>query len=93
MEMKNKREYRLVERKNIFYKDKRFFPQVKMRKFFGMFGTWRKIGVHSNGYGLYPENDYKYPKTKSEAEKICQDFDKWVDVETNTVNIIHTIKF
>ena len=93
MEMKNKREYRLIERKNIFHKDKRFFPQVKMKKFFGMIETWRKIGVHSNGYGLYTESDYKYPKTKVEAEKICKKFDEWVEVETNTINIIHTVKF
>jgi hypothetical protein len=87
-----KLKYRLIERKNIFNKDKRFFPQVKMTKFF-FFGTWQKIGTHgSNGFGLYPETDYKYPKTKKEAEKICANFDKWTSVETNTVNIVHTIK-
>ncbi len=90
--MKNTK-YRLIERKNIFKKDKRFFPQVRMRKWFGIFGVWRKIGVHANGFGLYPDTDYKYPKTKKEAEKICIDFNKWVEVETNAVNIIHVVKF
>ena len=91
--MKNAK-YRLIERKNMFNKDKRFFPQVRMSKFFGIFGTWRKIGSSKMGdFSLYHESDYKYPKTKSDAEKLCQDFDKWIEVESNTVNIVHSIKF
>ena len=85
-------EYRLVERQNIFNKNKRFFPQVKMIKF-GVFGFWRKIAKHYDGFGLYPESDYKYPKTEKEAKEVCESFDKWSLVENNTVNIIHPMNY
>ena len=91
MKNKNKREYRLLERNNIFDKDKRFFPQIKTTTFFGLIKTWNKIAKHVDGYGLYPDDDYKFPKTEKEATQICRDFEKWIDFQETTVNIIHPI--
>jgi hypothetical protein len=86
----SKKEYRLVERENIANKVNRFFPQVKMPKF-GILSIWCKIGKHKNDYGLYPSDDYKFPKSREEAIEICEHYDKWIQIEENTKNIIHPI--
>ena len=85
------RKYRLIERKNIFDKNKRFYPQVRIRTFLGI-GIWKKIVKHSNMFSLFPNDDYKYPKTKEEAEELCSLFEKWVKAEKNTVNMVHKVK-
>ncbi len=49
-----------------------FYPQVKK------FLAWKRIGVHPDGFGLYDKDDYDYPKTVPECEKIISDYKEWV---------------
>jgi len=60
-----KMEYRIVKN------DLGYYPQVKDNM------AWHKIAKHPTGYGLYPSDDYEYPKTIDECEKIIEEYKAW----------------
>jgi len=48
-----------------------YFAQVKT----GWFSSWKRIGAHTNGFGLYPESQDDYPlPTYNEAFNRCFDY-------------------
>ena len=53
-----------------------YWPQVK-KEYFGFIGVWRTIVNHNDGYGLYPNNHFGYPKSKNESVLICRRFTRW----------------
>ena len=51
-----------------------YFAQVKT----GFFATWKRIGCHVEGFGLYPESSTDYPlETEFDACKLMDAYDKW----------------
>ena len=49
--MESKMKFRVAKRGDEFY------PQVKF-----WWSKWFRIGKHNFGFGLYPHDDYSYPK-------------------------------
>lgn len=45
-----------------------YFPQVRT-----ITGAWRRIGVHTFGYGLYEDDSHPYG-TEERATEVCKDY-------------------
>jgi hypothetical protein len=70
-------EYRIV-RRGI----DRYYPQVRFIKSFLGFkipGQWQRIGVHTDGFGLYDKDNFAHGKSFSEVVTTIQDYQKWVE--------------
>jgi hypothetical protein len=75
------REYRLVRKK----KGDLYYPQVREDKvhfeifgigFFPYMTNWKRIGVHHDGFGLYPCDNFRYGVGLIEAEQILMDYEE-----------------
>lgn len=41
--------------------------------------TWKKVGKHTTGFGLYPENDINHPMNNiAEAKDRCRKYKVWL---------------
>ncbi len=62
--------YRIVYRNDLFY------PQVGIK--FLWWYKWYKIGVHTDGFGLYYSKQYTHGlTTQEEAQKIINKYHTW----------------
>ena len=62
-----------------------FFPQAKH----GLFGAWKRIGKHTDGYGLYPSEWMDHPMaTQFEAMERAKMYEQWFVNGGNRVTYI-----
>lgn len=75
------REYRLVRQR----KGDLYYPQVREDKvlfkiagfgFFPYMTEWKRIGVHPDGFGLYPCDNFRYGVGLIEAKQILMDYEE-----------------
>lgn len=71
-------QYRIAERNDLYY------PQVRIKKYL-FWGSWYRIGVHPEGFGLYQIRNFKYGDTLQKVRQTLVDFDKWYKSQQNCV--------
>lgn len=55
--------------------------------------VWHKIAKHNIGFGLYPANDYDYPKTFTECQNIITAHKEWLSVKTKMTVVVNVQGF
>ncbi len=63
-----------------------YFGQVKSNRLSG----WKTIGKHTNGFGLYPNDDIDYPiTTADEAIERCVLYERWLNNSKQTIEYVY----